>query len=659
MIINQMTDSEAAKILELDSSFTGVEELSTYRKLVRMYHPDNYEMASEEEKNNAHNKMLKINEAHDYLKKKYFSNASDINKRVTISNSYTNYSNYNQNKNNDLSDYKDKIIRRISEKMQGKRTKTYPAYFIEIVDRIIAITTMAIFQTSMSASKDEIDKIFEQFEKDAFNIYRELLEKYCNINNLKIEIVSDKISYNSSIIEFYDQLEKIRVKYQSNNLNKEKYQQILQQEIKKYKTYYGFDKLEDKINRIVNDTLENMELNNFYNAATDILLMHNGILLNFKDYFMSELRKIAKTFETYAGYNNFIKNCIEFAINDAVVNAEKYNFATDVIEKTKSIFNNAVYDLFKTSYSIIQKISDLKKLFEDNSNLIQMSDFSKQYDALLSYEKRFNLGNASIYDLNLIEKSIKSLLEKYNKKMELANNKEYIDAYQNFINRFNSRLSLLNPISDYEEIQNINRIYNSVQNILTKVLKDQIDLEKLIMCLESITFEDYDLDFKLINALTPLKSDIYLKQDWNSRISLYLLKIKDGKRYLYRNGSSYDETEVNDDLAGFTSLDDMINSSTFVGKNAIKLENPGKGQHLYILYRYNDVVFYLNERFANHVLVKQGLHYQLKDEMDLSDMGLKYQNKDLFIEELRTKLEAKYQETSKKDEKDNAVKSRI
>ena len=62
----KLTDIEAATILGLSSSFTGEEELTAYRELVKKYHPDNYDNASEKEKKFAHEKMIKINEAHDY-----------------------------------------------------------------------------------------------------------------------------------------------------------------------------------------------------------------------------------------------------------------------------------------------------------------------------------------------------------------------------------------------------------------------------------------------------------------------------------------------------------------------------------------------------------------------------------------------------------------
>ena len=667
MIINQMTDSEAAKILELGSSFTGVEELSAYRKLVRMYHPDNYEMASEEEKINAHNKMLKINEAHDYLKKKHFSSSADLERVINVNGNTINYqtrfTGFNTaNTNNNHKDpvlemYKKEKIEYILNYISGVDAYQFPNYIVDSVKSFVKCCYETIVGIKAASNKSDIDAELESFELIKSSEYTIVLLKYQDNNNININI--KKVSYNCGIIEFYEQLESIKEKNQGNIFKKKEYIKKLEEERKIYQTFYGYNKLENIINNLIVNALDTMEQNNFYNPAADLLQMQNAILTVFKKNLMEELNHSVEKYKDYAGYNNYIENHIKLAIDGAIYNAAYRNFNIEEVERIKELLNKTVENIFKTSYSIVKRINDLETIFKDNPNLLEIDGLRSAYNELMKTINDFNNGDEVSLTLNTIEQKVDTLVKKYNKQKDLANNKEYIEAYQDFINRFNNKISTLNPISDYEEIQNINRIYNSVQNILTKVLKDQIDLEKLIMCLERITFEDYDLDLKLINGLTPLKSDIYLKQDWNSRISLYLLKIKDGKRYLYRNGSSYDETEVNDDLAGFTSLDDMINSSTFVGKNAIKLENPGKGQHLYILYRYNDVVFYLNERFANHVLVKQGLHYQLKDEMDLSDIGLKYQNKDLFIEELRTKLEAKYQETSKKDEKDSAVKSRI
>ncbi len=667
MIINQMTDNEASKILELGSHFTGIEELSAYRKLVRMYHPDNYEMASEEEKINAHNKMLKINEAHDYLKKKYFSSSADLERVINVNantiNYQTRFTGFNAaNTNNNHKDpvlemYKKEKIEYILNYISGVDAYQFPNYIVDSVKSFVKCCYETIVGIKAASNKSAIDAELEVFELIKSSEYNIVLLKYQDNNNININI--KKVSYNCGIIEFYEQLESIKEKNQGNIFKKKEYIKKLEEERKMYQTFYGYNKLEKIINNLIVNTLDTMEQNNFNNPAADLLQMQNAILIVFKKNLMEELNHSVEKYKDYAGYNNYIENHIKLAIDGAIYNAAYRNFNIEEVERIKELLNKTVEKIFKTSYSIVKRINDLETLFKDNPNLLEIDGLRSAYNELMKTINDFNNGDEVSLTLNTIEQKVDNLIKKYNKQKDLANNKEYIEAYQGFINRFNNKISTLNPISDYEEIQNINRTYNSVQNILTKVLKDQIDLENLIMCLESITFEDYDLDFKLINGLTPLKSDIYLKQDWNSRLSLYLLKIKDGKRFLYRNGSSYDEIEVNDDLAGFTSLDDMINSSTFVGKNAIKLENPGKGQHLYILYRYNDVVFYLNERFANHVLVKQGLHYQLKDEMDLSDIGLKYQNKDLFIEELRTKLEAKYQETSKKDEKDSAVKSII
>ena len=638
MEINSMTDSEAVRILCLGNSFTGEEELAAYRRIIKEYHPDLWDKASSEEKINANKKVREANAAHEHLKSKYFSTSDDQKRKVTINDyrGYTSFSNGTKTPKSDLEEYKEEIKRKLYTKYNFGNF-IYPEYIQKLYVNLINQLTYIINLINNTEDKYYIGSLYA----DALNIigqnYRSVRKKFCSYNNIPESFVDKRISYDCSFQEFYEQLLKSKTAYESNNSKRDEYAKRLQNEIEKYKTYYGYEKIKDKINTFFIITLNGMENENFNNYTAEVLRMHDVINKYFADNLKDELKSQAEKYKDYAGYNQFVKLNIETLISKTISDAINSNFQN--IEEIISKFHDSINSIFEESFSISNKINNIKVWFEDHKEYLKIKEFKDLYNKLLKYERDFSYSTDISKDLEKLEEDLASLEERYIFEKNIESNQDVIISYQGLIERYQNSLKQLNPIADKDKINKLAEVFEQAIKVFDMIRSKQVDPDTGLFWIKSITFENYDKDMKIFNVVDSVDSKIYISRNGNT--FYYLQDGEDDIKFLYEDGNYSKKTIIKSDglKTQFISLEAFLKNSTYIGRPANY-----DGKSAFITYKLGEKIIYTNV-FGNIYL---GDNANIKHYMKYGRSQKRYQDRADLVKDIEKQLEDNFELTKKK-----------
>ncbi len=653
-----MNDNEAIRILGLGSSFTGEEELAAYRELVKKYHPDNYDNASEEEIKFAHEKMIKINEAHDYLKKKYFTNPSDINKSVNITSSnsyssaYNNRKTYNYSKEAELEleKYKQEVIKKIKERANIININIYPKYIHALLKDIERETNNIINIIIICKDKGDINRQYNFFVRSIIDKLTELLIEYCKINNLNYDFIRRRVNYNWSVSKFYEQLEQMKKQYEDRT---KQLQDRLKKETEKYKEYIGYTHLKD----FISETIEKVIIaigKDDYLVEICIGNMHSIITEKFKEYFKEMLTKYAEKYKDYAGYNEYVKIRISGKIDSYTSYAKERDFAETQLEDFIKKFHDEIENIFARNFAIINRLNKIKKNFDDIPDQLEVNSFNNLYEELKNCEQRFNKGDDITSNLDDIERKLEKILQ-FNKNRELLNK-----AYNILITNYHNKLASISPIN-YKELQKVNEIFEAVIKIFAKLENQEIDIDATIDILSRITFNSYDEDMSLINSTNKINiaSGVYIiKPEYMRNTfadeSLFYLKEEDGNYYMYRTGTitTKEMMPIDKIKNKFISLEDFLQKAEYIGK-----EFDAISRYL-VLYKLGQVYI---SRVSNITLfgIKQNINKKLTTPLDYSIYGGDYKDINELITAIKIQVEKSvitYENEEKRKDKNYIIK---
>ena len=205
-----MTVYEALSILEISSSYDEKELKIVYRKLAKKYHPDNFK--DDEERKKAEEKLKQINIAYETLLNSEYR--SDYQENIDL------VLNYKLEKIEGLKKYQ--------IKKYGQLFPNYVFYINEII---------RIFGTKMYNTVREVDCSYNNSLTEILKVYLKFQNEFYQKHNIDEKEVTNRVNYNCSFDEFYEQLLKIKDKYSIENIFLRKIEEVTE----KYKYYAGYD----------------------------------------------------------------------------------------------------------------------------------------------------------------------------------------------------------------------------------------------------------------------------------------------------------------------------------------------------------------------------------------------------------------------------------
>ena len=307
---------KALKILNLTQNYTEEQLKKNYRRLANVYHPDRN---NTEEANQL---MKEINEARDYLVlylKERNSNPQN--------DSYF-----------DLESYKKEKIRIINDKVEFTFEKnTLSTKIKAVIDTIITYEKKFIASTNSLNSKSSIDNTFNQYINNIKFGFNKLKEVFYQEYFIKEGDVKDSIEFDCTLNDFFTQLLKIKDKYSLI----EKATKLLNEQIKIYEEYAGYDKIKFLIESIKKNTFNKIKRNSFNYSMEDIKEMHTEILEIFNLYHSLNTRIIA--------LNNDIAN-----VDDIEITKKFYKTAEEAQTKIDVFYaTNRLADEEYTELSVL------------------------------------------------------------------------------------------------------------------------------------------------------------------------------------------------------------------------------------------------------------------------------------------------------------------
>ncbi len=306
-----MTVYEALNILEISSSYDEKELKIVYRKLAKKYHPDNFK--DDEERKKAEDKLKQINIAYE-----------------TLLNS------------EDRSDYQeniDLVLNYKLEKIEGLKKyqiKKYGQLFPNSVFYINEI--IRIFGTKMYNTVREVDCSYNNSLTEILKVYLKFQNEFYQRYNIDEKEVTNRVNYNCSFDEFYEQLLSIKEKYSIKNEFLRKIETLTE----KYKYFAGYNTARAEIDKTVK------------NAYNKILEWHHQNLEDFSD--------------KVKDYFNDINEEIAMLISQAFYLQNKINDLKDKVEKTDDDEIVQEYINLKTNFDegqLFSKTNDEINMIEE------------------------------------------------------------------------------------------------------------------------------------------------------------------------------------------------------------------------------------------------------------------------------------------------------
>ena len=358
-----MTRYEALKIFNLSENFTENELKKAYRTLAKKYHPDNFSKNSFEQKQ-AQEKMKEINEAKDLLDKSLKNNSS------------------NEQSYFDLENYKNDLINKLSKyKFQHfcpDELKTYN----EQIEAIVFWFKLDIKIILLYANdKNKINEAYQEHLNLIIQVFKDFKKDFFDKHNIDESKIKENINYECNLEEFYNQLLKIKEKYDL----KEIYRKKIEHDLNDYKLRAGYDYLKELIEFEIDNILKRLKNNNYTNYEEELNKGKKEIDEIFKDYFNYLVQ-----------FNEIQKFLDNQDLNDTKIAKIYYLF-----KSTWDNFNNhiSLYDTGENLKKINSLIEEYKKY---QQNLMEYNEF-------ISYASSTIINNyqnaLSKFTLNNLEKA--------------------------------------------------------------------------------------------------------------------------------------------------------------------------------------------------------------------------------------------------------------
>ena len=380
--------------------------------------------------------------------------------------------------------------------------------------------------------------------------YQYLKKKYFPNSSYENKIVNINEKYYQSKTKYYNQELELR-------LNKE---------TEKYKSYFGYNELKEYIAEEIKNTISAIghKYNNEEIVNSAINKMHNSIIQLFINYLKNILINNLEKYKLYTDYNEFINiqllTTIDYYTNIAIqkdFNINKNEFFDKVNESVKLLFSR--------SNEIVNKIKNIKNLIEENINIIKLDGIN--FEKLFFLEQDFNSGNDISKELEEIENLIKEALNDDNYAIK--------KVFNTIVSNYQKRLSTLNNTLNYQGGIELSYIFASAMNIISKIEKEEIDVQGGLEILSKITFDNLEEDKLLIDEASILsnKSGIYIKNPniiSNSLTdqSFFYLKKEDNNYLMYTVGLTIRKEimTVKQIMTEYMSLEDFLKKGEYIGK---------------------------------------------------------------------------------------------
>ncbi len=362
-----MTVYEALSILEISGSYDEKGLKIVYRKLAKKYHPDNFK--DDKERKKAEEKLKQINIAYE-----------------TLLNS------------EDRSDYQeniDLVLNYKLEKIEGLKKyqiKKYGQLFPNIVFYINEI--IRIFGTKMYNTVREVDCSYNNSLTEILKVYLKFQNEFYQRYNIDEKEVTNRVNYNCSFDEFYEQLLSIKEKYSIENEILRKIEVLTE----KYKYYAGYDIAKAEIDTTMK------------NAYNKILEWHHQNLEDFstivKDYFNDINEEIAMLISQAFYLQNKIndlKDKVEKTDDDEIVQ-EYINLKTNFDEGQLFSKTNDEINMIEEMIIIKDHIGELRRAVHQDyikqfisekdahKKIIITSTYNEVFDYIKSLKKLSRIG---------------------------------------------------------------------------------------------------------------------------------------------------------------------------------------------------------------------------------------------------------------------------
>ena len=381
---------KAIRILGIEPDFTEEELKMVYRSLMRKYHPDANIGKSEEKLKKLEDKAKEVNSAYEYLVKNFQTKSMD--EYITFL--YNELLKFNE----------ENVI--------------YPNILSELdsYQKDIKTVIRNFCAWARGQSKKEIDRLFQEAKKVIRTIFEDLCDTYFKRYSIDIKY-KKKLNYETSLQDFYEQLEEIKEKF---------FEQVINKEIEKYRNYKGYDYLKDWIEiTVVHNFKVYIKKEGLEKA---ILMMQEDVEELFELYFkiLGDFNKIK---EMLADNTNHLSQ--EFL--DSI--KQKYDEVLVSFQK-KSALAGTSHKLYEIKEKIEQQIqleNQIKKY-----DVIYQKVMSRYWEQMINYQ--------TIYDIAK-RKRLMMIIEKVLCIFELAKDGK-ID--------YNSLMAILAQLTFEDEVVDAN-----------------------------------------------------------------------------------------------------------------------------------------------------------------------------------------------------------
>lgn len=355
-----MTVYEALSILGISSSYDEKELKMVYRKLAKKYHPDNFK--DDKERNKVEEKLKQINIAYETLLNN--KDKSDYQENIDL------VLNYKLEKIEGLKKYQ--------IKKYGQLFPNYVFYINEII---------RIFGTKLYNTVREVDCSYNNSLTEILKVYLKFQNEFYQKHNIDEKEVTNRVNYNCSFDEFYEQLLKIKDKYSIGKVFLRKIEEVTE----KYKYYAGYDiareEIEAQKRKKYDENVEKIQKYDMFTVEECYKLMQN---------FLKQLEdEIKGIFNKAFDIKNEIDN-LEFTVyetND-----------TEIINEYMTLkinFENG--QLFKVSLNQIEYVKSM--ILCKKASLLKVKTANINYYLLHDIQK-IELNNNKLYASNLKENII-------------------------------------------------------------------------------------------------------------------------------------------------------------------------------------------------------------------------------------------------------------
>lgn len=380
-----MTKEKALKLLNLIEPFTEDDLNKAFRSLTNKWHPDKF-LPDTPEYIQAQEKMTELNIARDALKK-------------ILKERNNNYSAYQTSINNkNINDYKTlltvKLAKYISDKSMNVKLKKY-------YDNITALIASFIIETQNIYQFAEINAIYMQYDKKIINVLDKLKREIFSQSGIDENIVTETINYDCTIVEFYNQIIKLREKYQKIML-REKYQKKITEDLRDYELRSGYDYLKDFFPFAIKNILIRLERNNFR---------------NYDDALKKGKKELDEIFDMYFNFLSQFKEISDFLSAQSLDDPTIIKISLQYKEALDG-FNNhiALCDTEERLKKILSMIDEYKKEKEKQKKISEIGDYIKTIVAnynnaihKFTYPDELSKAEAATDMLNVVFKMARSV----------------------------------------------------------------------------------------------------------------------------------------------------------------------------------------------------------------------------------------------------------